>query len=276
MIEYKSDAQILAMRKAGLVVAAIHAALREKVRAGMTTADLDAIALEVLKAHDATSNFYGYYDYPGQICTSVNDVVVHGIPGPLQLQPGDLVSMDCGAVLDGWHGDAAISVVLPGGDPQVRAARERLNDITRGSMWAGIAAMATGKRVSDIGNAIDDYVTSVGEGNEPDILLDYVGHGIGTSMHQDPDVLNYRTTGRSPKLKRGMVLCIEPMLAAGDQATSVDDDEWTVRTKDGSDACHWEHMVAKHKRGIWVLTAPDGGVEGLAPFGVTPVPLEAA
>ncbi|MEW6896556.1 type I methionyl aminopeptidase [Trueperella pyogenes] len=274
MIEYKSDAQILAMRKAGLVVAAIHDALRANVRAGLTTADLDAIALDVLQAHGAVSNFYGYYDYPSQICTSVNDVVVHGIPGDLVLQPGDLVSMDCGAIVEGWHGDAAISVVLPGGDPEVRQARERLNEITRGSLWAGIAAMATGKRVSDIGNAIDDFVTDRDEADQPDILLDYVGHGIGTAMHQDPEVLNYRTSGRSPKLKKGMVLCIEPMLAAGNQATTVDDDGWTVRTADGSDSCHWEHMVAKHKRGIWVLTAPDGGAAGLAPFGITPVPLD--
>ncbi|QOR47172.1 type I methionyl aminopeptidase [Trueperella pecoris] len=274
MIQYKSDDQIRKMRVAGLVVAAIHDALLTRVQAGMTTADLDAIALEVLQAHGATSNFYGYYDYPGQICTSVNDVVVHGIPGDLVLQPGDLVSMDCGAVVDGWHGDAAISVVLPGGDSEVRDAREKLNEITRDSMWAGIAAMATGKRVADIGNAIDDFVTDRDEDEQPDILTDYVGHGIGTSMHQEPEVLNYRTEGRSPKLKKGMVLCIEPMLAAGNQATSVDDDEWTVRTIDGSDACHWEHMVAKHKRGIWVLTAPDGGAEGLAPYGITPVPLD--
>ncbi|WP_394262227.1 type I methionyl aminopeptidase [Trueperella sp.] len=273
MIEYKSPDQIRLMRRAGLVVADIHDALRENIAAGMTTKDLDAIALEVLESAGATSNFYGYYGYPGQICTSVNDVVVHGIPGERELQPGDLVSLDCGAVLDGWHGDAAFTVVLPGGDEAVRAERERLSKITRESMWVGIAAMANGKRVNDIGSAIDDFITELPEDKQPDILRDYVGHGIGSSMHQEPDVLNYRVRGRSPKLKNGMVLCIEPMLAAGDQATKVLDDDWTVVTTDGSDSAHWEHMVAKHSQGIWVLTARDGGAEGLAPFGITPVPL---
>ncbi|VEI12828.1 type I methionyl aminopeptidase [Trueperella bialowiezensis] len=273
MIEYKSPEQIRRMRRAGLVVADIHDALREQIEVGMTTADLDAVALEVLESAGAVSNFYGYYGYPGQICTSVNEVIVHGIPGERVLEPGDLVSLDCGAVVDGWHGDAAFSVVLPGGDPEVRATRERLSEATRGAMWAGIAAMARGKRVNDIGAAIDDYVSDLPEDGRPDIVRDYVGHGIGTAMHQEPDVLNYRARGRSPRLKNGMVLCIEPMLTAGDQANTVLADEWTVITRDGSDAAHWEHMVAKHSGGIWVLTAKDGGAEGLAPFGVTPVPL---
>ncbi|MDP9805901.1 methionyl aminopeptidase [Trueperella bonasi] len=274
MIEYKSPDQIRLMRRAGLVVADIHDALRERIDVGMTTADLDAVALEVLEAAEATSNFFGYYGYPGQICASVNEVVVHGIPGERVLQPGDLVSLDCGAVVDGWHGDAAFSIVLPGGDPAVSARRERLSQITHDAMWVGIAAMARGKRVGDIGAAIDDFVTALPKGEQPDILRDYVGHGIGTSMHQEPDVLNYRARGRSPRLKNGMVVCIEPMLAAGNQATKVLDDEWTVVTVDGSDTAHWEHMVAKHSRGIWVLTARDGGAEGLAPYGIVPVPLD--
>lgn len=272
-IEYKSESQIRKMRAAGLVVADIHRALRENIRAGMTTADLDSVALDVLESHGAKSNFYGYYGYPGQICTSVNEVIVHGIPGPLEIQPGDIVSLDCGAVLDGWHGDAAITVVVPGGDPKKQKARQRLSDITEQSMWAGIAAMAKRKRVKDIGEAVEDYVFEVPEKYQPDIVLDYVGHGIGRAMHQDPEVPNYGIRGRSPRLKPGMVLCIEPMLTAGSQENKVLDDEWTVVTLDGSDAAHWEHMVALHEGGIWVLTAPDGGKAGLAPFGVEPVPL---
>ncbi len=273
MIEYKSPDQIRLMRRAGLVVADIQAALREQIAPGMTTADLDGIALDVLENAGATSNFFGYYGYPGQICTSVNDVVVHGIPGERVLEPGDIVSLDCGAVVDGWHGDSAFTVVLPGGDDDVREGRERLSQITHDAMWVGIAAMATGRRVNAIGAAIDDFVSELPASEQPDILRDYVGHGIGSSMHQEPDVLHYRVRGRSPRLKNGMVLCIEPMFAAGKQETKVLDDDWTVVTVDGSDSAHWEHMVAKHSQGIWVLTARDGGAEGLAPFGITPVPL---
>lgn len=272
-IEYKSDAEIVKMRKAGLIVADIHAALRGAVAAGKTTADMDRVALEVLTKHGVKSNFYGYHGYPGQICTSVNEVIVHGIPGDRVLEPGDIVSFDCGAVVDGWHGDACITVVVPGGDEEVRRRRERLSEITREAMWVGIAAMANGKRVGDIGEAIDDYVESVDASERPDIVLDFTGHGIGTAMHQDPDVVNYATGGRSPKLKKGMVLCIEPMLTTGNQANKTLKDDWTVVTEDGSDACHWEHMVALHSKGIWVLTEPDGGKAELERFGVTPVAL---
>lgn len=272
-IQYKTQQQILAMREAGLVVADIHAALRAAARAGVTTGQMDAVALDVLQSHNSRSNFFGYYDYPGQICVSVNEVIVHGIPGDRVLEPGDLVSFDCGAVVDGWHGDAAFSLVIPGGDPEVSAARQRLCDQTEQAMWVGIAAMATGKRVGDIGAAIDDYV--IGLSPTPDIVQDYVGHGIGTAMHQDPDVPNYRTHQRGAKLRPGMVLCIEPQLVSGDQTNVTLDDDWTVVTLDRSDACHWEHEVALHEGGIWVLTAPDGGVAGLAPFGITPAPLAA-
>ncbi|MDO4888234.1 MAG: type I methionyl aminopeptidase [Actinomycetaceae bacterium] len=270
-IEYKTDEQILAMREAGLVVARIHAALRQAARPGITTADMDDVALAVLREAGAESNFYGYYDYPSQICTSVNEVIVHGIPGERILQPGDLVSFDCGAVVGGWHADAAFSMVLDGGDGQVRADRARLSEVTEQAMWRGIAALATGKRIGDVGRAIDDYVSGLPE--EPGIVEAYVGHGIGSAMHQEPDVPNFRTRSRGERLRPGMVLCIEPMLTAGDQANEVLEDEWTVVTTDGSDACHWEHEVAIHEGGIWVLTAFDGGAAGLAPFGVTPVPL---
>ncbi|SDU79437.1 methionyl aminopeptidase [Arcanobacterium phocae] len=272
-IQYKTNEQIVKMRTAGLVVAQIHAALRAAVKPGVTTADMDRVALNVLIRNGARSNFFGYYDYPGQICTSVNDEIVHGIPGSRVLAPGDLVSFDCGAVVDGWHADACISVVVPGGDPHVTAAREELSAITRESMWVGIAAMATGKRVGDIGDAIDDYVESLDGELRPDIVLDYTGHGIGDAMHQDPEVLNYSIDGRTPKLKPGMVLCIEPMLTAGYQDNHTLADEWTVVTDDGKDACHWEHMIALHKGGIWVLTEPDGGAAELERFGIKIAPL---
>ncbi|WP_182050276.1 type I methionyl aminopeptidase [Changpingibacter yushuensis] len=272
-IQLKSDDQIRLMRKAGLIVADIHAAIRKAVRPGVTTKDMDNVALSVLDAAGAKSNFFGYYDYPGQICVSVNEVIVHGIPGERVLEPGDLVSFDCGAVRDGWHGDAAFSVVLPGGDPEVRKRRERLSSLTEESMWRGIAQMALGSRVGDIGRAIDDFVVGL-PGEQLGIVEEYVGHGIGTAMHMEPDVPNFRTRSRGAKFKAGMVLCVEPMLTAGSQENVTLEDDWTVVTLDGSDACHWEHEVAIHSKGIWVLTAPDGGTAGLAPYGVVPVPLD--
>ncbi|MGO1590630.1 MAG: type I methionyl aminopeptidase [Ancrocorticia sp.] len=271
-IQYKSHVEVLKMRTAGLVVADIHAALRAEVRPGMTTADADAIAARVLDKAGSRSNFLGYYGYPGHICTSVNEVIVHGIPGERVLEPGDIVSFDCGAVVDGWHGDAAISMVIPGGQARLTERRQRLSDWTKECMWRGIAAAATGSHVGDIGRAMDDFVVGLKE-ETPGIVEEYVGHGIGTAMHMAPDVPNYRTRGHLEKLKPGMVLCIEPMLTAGSPDNVTLDDDWTVVTLDGSDACHWEHEVAIHERGIWVLSAPDGGAEGLAPYGVTPVPL---
>ena len=271
-IEYKSADQILQIRRAGLVVADIHAALQAEVCAGMTTADADAVAAAILKAAGVASNFLGYYGYPGHICTSVNEVIVHGIPGDRVLQPGDMVSFDCGAVMDGWHGDAAITMVIAGGEPEVQESRQRLSDLTEEAMWRGVAALATESHVGDVGRAIDDFVLSL-PGRQPGIVEDYVGHGIGTKMHMAPDVPNFRTRSRGEKLRPGMVLCIEPMLTAGDQANDTLADDWTVVTRDGSDACHWEHEVAIHDGGIWVLTARDGGEAGLAPLGVVPVPL---
>ncbi|PID98643.1 MAG: type I methionyl aminopeptidase [Actinomycetales bacterium] len=272
-IEYKTDAQIVEIRKSALIVADIHKSIKEIIAPGMTTADLDNVALQVLESHGVKSNFLGYYGYPKNTCISVNDTMVHGIPGKQVLQPGDLVSVDCGAVRNGWHADACFSVVLPGGDAEVSARRERLSEITHEALWRGIVAMARGKYVADIGNAIDDYVMSLAENERPDIVLDFTGHGIGTQMHLEPTVVNYRTAGRSPKLKAGMVLCIEPILTAGKQENRTLDDGWTVVTRDRKDACHWEHEIALHDEGIWVLSAPDGGASELARFGITPVPL---
>ncbi|MCI6574333.1 MAG: type I methionyl aminopeptidase [Actinomycetaceae bacterium] len=271
-IELKSDQQIIEMRRAALVVADIHEALLAAAAPGISTKELDDVALGVLKAHGAVSNFYGYEGYPAQTCISVNSTVVHGIPGGEVLRAGDIVSFDCGALLGGWHADACVSTVVAGGDPRVTARRQRLSEITREAMWAGIAAMACGEYVEDIGAAVQDYVDSVPRNERPSIVREFIGHGLGTKMHMEPEVYNFRVR-RKVKLRPGMVLCIEPILAAGSPANTTLEDDWTVKTLDGSDGCHWEHEIALHSRGIWVLSARDGGASELARFGVTPVPL---
>jgi len=222
----------------------------------------------VLKDAGATSNFLGYHGFPATICTSVNEEVVHGIPGGRVLQDGDILSIDGGAILDGWHSDSARTVIVGTVDPE----DQRLSDVTEAAMWHGIAALATGKFVGDIGNAVDDYVSSV-PGKALGILEDYVGHGIGSEMHMAPDVPNYRTNHRGPKIRPGLCLAIEPMLVRGSIDTAVLDDDWTVVTTDGKRSCQWEHSVAVHEKGIWVLSAPDGGAVKLAPLGVVPVPI---
>lgn len=266
-IEYKTPAQLKLMQEAGLVTSrALDAAVAAAV-AGATTADLDAAAAAVIREAGAASNFLGYEGYPATICTSVNEQVVHGIPGGYVLRDGDLVSIDGGAVVQGWHGDSARTVIIGDADP----ADQELSEVTEAAMWHGIAALATAKYVGNVGDAIDDYVTSA-VGEKLGILEDYVGHGIGTSMHMAPDVLNYRSRHRGPKVKPGMALAIEPMLVRGSLQTRVLDDGWTVVTTDGARAAHWEHSVAVHRGGIWVLTAVDGGAAKLAPLGVVPVP----
>jgi methionyl aminopeptidase len=237
-------------------------------RAGATTAQLDAVFAAVLQDAGAKSNFLGYHGFPATICTSVNEEVVHGIPGDRVLQDGDIISIDGGAILDGWHSDSARTVIVGKADPE----DERLSEVTEEAMWRGIAALATGKFVGDVGCAVDDYVASV-QGKPLGILEDYVGHGIGSEMHMAPDVLNYRTNHRGPKIRPGLCLAIEPMLVRGGIETAVLDDDWTVVTTDGKRSCQWEHSVAVHEKGIWVLSAPDGGAERLAPLGVVPVPI---
>ncbi|MGO1401189.1 MAG: type I methionyl aminopeptidase [Flaviflexus sp.] len=268
-IEYKSNEQILKIREAALVVADIHDALREAAKPGVTTGELDLVAARVLQDAGARSNFLGYYDYPANACISVNEVIVHGIPGDRVLTDTDIVSFDCGAIVDGWHGDACFTLCMP----NASEADRKLSENTETAMWAGIAALATAKHVGEVGGAIEDYVDSIPEDNRPGLVEEYMGHGIGSAMHQPPDVLNYRAKNKGAKLKPGMVLCVEPMLTIGSPESKVLEDDWTVITTDGSNASHWEHEVAIHKGGIWVLTARDGGAEGLRPFGVTPVPL---
>jgi len=270
-IEYKTPDQIRVMRRAGLVVADIHAALREAVAPGVTTGELDDVARRVLEGAGARSNFLGYHGYPAHVCISVNDEVVHGIPGERVLADGDVVSFDCGAVVDGWHGDAAFTVVLGEADPR----DEALSEATRTAMWDAIAALAGGGRLDVVGEAVEDAVEAhVAAGHEPlAIIEDYVGHGIGSAMHQPPDVLNYRAARRGPRLRPGMCLAIEPMLTRGTIETRVLADDWTVVTADGARAAHWEHTVALTDEGVWVLTAPDGGARELERRNVRIAPL---
>jgi methionyl aminopeptidase len=281
-VEYKTPEQVRVMRRAGLVVADVLAAVRAAARPGVTTADLDAVAAAVIADAGATSNFLGYEGFPATICTSVNDEVIHGIPGSRVLAAGDVVSVDAGAVVDGWHGDSATSFVLgaegplapgaaggaAGGDP----ADDALVRATEAAMWAGIAALATGRRLGDVGTAVETAVELAGAGLG--IVEEYVGHGIGTAMHQPPDVLNYRTSDRGMRLRPGMCLCIEPMITRGSGATRELADGWTVVTADGSRAAHWEHSVAILEDGISVLTARDGGAERLGALGVDVVVLD--
>ncbi|MBG6226189.1 methionyl aminopeptidase [Arthrobacter sp. CAN_A2] len=267
-VEYKTTEQMLIMRDAGLVLAKALDRTVAAATVGVTTAQLNAVFEEVLREEGATSNFLGYHGFPASICTSVNAEVVHGIPGDYALQDGDILSIDGGAVVRGWHSDSARTVVV--GTP--RPEDVRLSEVTEEAMWRGIAALASARFVGDIGAAIDDYVSSV-PGPALGILEDYVGHGIGTQMHQAPDVLNFRSTNRGPKVRPGLCLAIEPMLVQGGLETAVLDDDWTVVTTDGKRASQWEHSVAVHDGGIWVLSAPDGGASRLQPLGVTPAPL---
>ena len=267
-VEYKTTRQMLVMHEAGLV---LFEALDRAVAAaevGVTTAHLNEVFEEALRQAGATSNFLGYHDFPASICTSVNHEVVHGIPGSYTLQDGDIISIDGGAVVRGWHSDSARTVIV--GTP--RPEDVRLSEVTEDALWHGIAALASARFVGDIGAAIDDFVSSV-PGAPLGILEDYVGHGIGTAMHQAPDVLNFRSSHRGPKVRPGLCLAIEPMLVQGGLGTRVLDDDWTVVTTDGARASQWEHSVAVHDGGIWVLSAPDGGAARLAPLGVVPVPL---
>lgn len=275
-IEIKSTNQILKMRRAGMVVVAIHQALREACEPGITTGELDQISAAVIKRMGAKSNFLGYDGFPATVCVSINEEVVHGIPGNRVLQFGDLVSFDCGAyIVDNasrqWHGDAAFSMIC-GGETHARPEDLQLLSTTERALWSAIAALANAKHLGEIGDAIEKVVAedTLRYGWEAGIVEEYVGHGIGTAMHQAPDVLNYSTRSRGPKIKQGMVLAIEPMLTRGGSVTKELSDGWTAVTVDGSRAAHFEHTVAVLPGGVWVLTAPDGGRAGLAPFGLSP------
>ena len=270
----KTPEQILLMRRAGLVVGECLQLLAEAVRGGMTTGQLDAIAEEFIRGQGAVPSFLGYYGFPATLCVSVNDEVVHGIPGERVLHDGDLVSIDCGAIVDGWHGDSAITVVV-GSESAARPEDLQLSAATRRALWAGIAALRPGIGIYQLGGVIEDSARASGraDGRHYGILDGYTGHGIGTQMHMEPTVYNERVRPKGPQVRVGATVAIEPMLTLGTHESHELDDEWTVVTEDGSRAAHWEHTVAVTDGGLWVLTAIDGGAADLAEVGATYAPL---
>jgi methionyl aminopeptidase len=264
-IELKTPSQLASMREAGLVVARALRAAADAVAPGVSTAELDAVAAAEIRAAGATPSFLGYHGYPATICVSVNEEIVHGIPGPARrLRAGDVVSIDCGAIAGGWHADAALTV----GVMDITGERARLIEVCEQALWHGLAQARPGARLSDISHAVERQVRSAGAYG---IVEDYVGHGIGTEMHMDPPVPNHGRPGRGPVLAEGMALAIEPLLTLGAPETRLLDDGWTVVSEDGSVAAHFEHTVAITAAGPWVLTAGDGGMAGLAAVTGRPV-----
>lgn len=260
-IEVKTPDQLAHMRQAGLVVAAVIDSLRSAVAPGVTTAELNDVAHETIRSRGAASNFLGYHGFTGVICTSVNDEIVHGIPGSRKLVAGDIISVDCGAVVAGWHGDAAVT--LPVGE--VAPEHAKLMQTAEEALWRGIAAARLGGSVGDISYAIERFTKSQGKYG---ITKGFTGHGIGTELHQAPEVPNFGRRGRGPKLVDGVVLAIEPMITLGSSDAVILADDWTAVTPDGSWAAHFEHTVAITEAGLSVLTDPDGGEARLAAFDV--------
>lgn len=243
----KSPAEIALMRDAGKILAEIIAVLKAEIHAGMTTAALDAVAARELAAHKVTPSFLGYRGYPAHICVSVNNEIVHGIPGPRVMKEGDIVGIDAGLIHEGWQADSAVTV----GIGKISDEAARLIETTKLSLDAGIAAARGGARVGDISAAVQRVADAAGFG----IVREYVGHGIGRSMHEEPPVANFGLAGRGPLLRPGMALAIEPMLNIGDWHTQVGSDRWTVYTKDGSLSAHFEHSIAIREGEAEVLTA---------------------
>lgn len=305
-LDLKSSDDIRAMRRAGLVTGSALRASALGTRAGMTTKDVDAIAHAHMLERGATPSFLGYNGFPATLCISVNDEVVHGIPGERVLQDGDVVSLDCGAIVDGWHGDSALTFVVgaarddassaprvaarhAGDEPAIRREgvvawaqgdpRRALVLATEASMWAGIEALQVGERLNDVGEGVQDLLE---EFNAPgrlaglppempsfEIVDGYTGHGVGRELYQDPTVYNEYVNERLPKVKPGLVVAVEPMVTLGTYETHELDDGWTVKTDDGSLAAHFEHTVAVTEKGLWVLTAQDGGRSRLERSGCT-------
>ena len=239
------------MRRAGVIVGETLSTLRKMVEAGVTTRDLDAAAEKMIRAAGAIPTFKGYHGYPASICASVNDEVVHGIPSPRKLKDGDLIKLDCGATLDGYVGDAAISVEVGKVTPEVEA----LVNATQESLFRAMEKMVPGNRLFDVSYAVQEYVEALGYS----VVREYCGHGIGQKMHESPQVPNYGRPGTGPVLKEGWVLAIEPMVNLGRHQVDVDADGWTVRTRDGSFSSHWEHTIAVTSDGPVVLTAQADG-----------------
>ena len=261
-IQIKTLDELKVMRRAGLLVGQTLELLRSSVKAGMRTDALDAIASANIKRSGGTSNFNGYNGFKGTICVSLNEEIVHGIPGDRVIENGDIISLDCGAIIDGWHGDAAISI----GVGETDLADQKLMDVCEESMWRGIAAGSLGARLSDIGHAIEQYVKSQGKYG---ILQEYGGHGIGTEMHMEPHVLNFGKRGSGPEIVAGMALAIEPMITRGTHKTRILDDDWTVVSTDKSRGSHFEHSYCIAPDGKpFVLTAIDGGKGRLGALGI--------
>ncbi|MEG6586967.1 type I methionyl aminopeptidase [Dendrosporobacter sp. 1207_IL3150] len=236
MIILKSDREISYMRDAGRVVAGAHAEVKKAVKPGVTTLELDTVAENYIKSRGAIPAFKGYGGFPGNICSSINEQVVHGIPGLNKLKNGDNVSIDIGAVINGYNGDAAVTVAVGDVDAEV----QKLLEVTEQSLYKGIEKAIAGNRLGDISHAIQSYAEGYGYG----VVRDYVGHGIGRKMHEDPQVPNYGNPGRGPRLKTGMTLAIEPMINLGTHEVKTLADGWTVVTADGKYSAHFEHTIA--------------------------------
>ena len=272
-IELKSNAQLRHMDAAGAILCEALDHTVAAAKPGVSTAQLNDVFAEFITLAGAKPNFLNYHGFPGYVCASVNEEVVHGIPGERVLRSGDVLTIDAGCIVEGWHSDSARTVILGSSEESTADPEdERLSRLTREALWHGIAAFAEAKHVGEIGDAIEAYVKAQ-PGSPLGILEDYVGHGIGSAMHLPPDVFNYSTGIRGPKIKPGMALAIEPMLVRGTLETTLLDDDWTVVTTDRANASQWEHSVCRHSEGIWVLTAQDGGAAELEPLGITPVPI---
>ena len=244
----RTPEEIAIMRRAGKVVAEMHTCIREAIRPGVTTLELDKIGRDVIERRGARSNFLGYHGFPAVIFASPNDMIVHGIPGPYRLEEGDIISIDCGAIIQGWHGDAAFTAPVG----QVSEEAAKLIKVTEESLYAGIDQMVDGNRISDIGHAVQTVAEAAGFS----VVREYVGHAIGTAMHEKPEVPNYGDPGKGPKLRVGNVYAVEPMVNVGGVGTRLLDDGWSVVTADGSLSCHWEHTIAITDEGPEILTLP--------------------
>lgn len=261
MITLKKQEDFDKMATAGVCVAAVHGAVRAAAKPGVTMKALDDIAAEVTEAHGCYPSFLNYHGFPAHICASPNSVIVHGIPGDYELEEGDILAIDSGAIFEGYHADAAFTMAIG----EVDHEAQRLIDVTEQAMWAGIGAVADGGRIGDIGAAVFEVGDQAGFG----VVREYVGHGIGRSMHEKPEVPNYGKPGTGMRLRTGMAICIEPMFNAGTNESYVEDDGWTVQTADGALSAHFEHTVALTPDGIEVLTDPERRTADLWPFART-------
>jgi methionyl aminopeptidase len=244
----RNKEELAKMRRAGSVVAEMHEVTRKTARPGVTTAEIDAAAREVLERRGAKSNFLNYHGFPAVICTSPNNVIVHGIPGPHVIEEGDILSIDCGAIVEGYHGDAAFTMAIG----EVSAEARRLIEVTEASLFAGIDQMTVGNRLHEIGRAVQRVAEAAGFS----VVREYVGHAIGTAMHEQPQVPNYWPGSPGPTLKSGMVFAVEPMVNAGRPETRLLDDQWSVVTADGSLSAHFEHTIAVTENGPEIFTVP--------------------